>query len=790
LCYNKKTLGEILVGGRKLKKNLFALAGAVTLATVICASACGEPVVYDKEAPALEEADVTLEVSGKKGAKISDSLFGVFLEDINYASYLLDDNLIPNGSFEAITANKDFGWTASGATLAVENSDGLLKDTAYSENGANVNPHYAKVTASAGGKLINTGYPAIPIAIEKDKDYVFSAFVKCPDRALDMTVKVTDGTTECLSGTVNLLQDGSWVKYARTFRGSATKNSNLKLELSFASAATVYLDGIALETTDSTVGVKQYAYDAIKELSPKFIRFPGGCIIEGNGAKGDEGAYDWKNSIGATVTGTNAGDDDVPALTYKVNTDGTIKDGTPTYGEAVTRKHNPDLWAGGRADATKYDRYYDMDYAIGFYDYFVLAESVGASAVPVLNCGLSCQGGGASNVHFLKGRHNKGVEDYIRDAVDLIEFAKGGTDTKWGKIRSLMGHPAPFRMDYLGIGNEQSGEDYYVKCYQKFLEDEAFMNAMKKYSVKPIVGNAMFFENCENPDKGIKGTAQKAAKDYLDDYENEKLKIDSYSQYGVVDQHYYVNYTELFGNTHLYDNYTRESENSYEYYEVFVGEYSANEGTARVPGYDSHHKNSWITALSEAAMMTGFERNGDVVSLAAYAPMFAPVNVADRQWEVDMMYFTNTRIVRSANYYVQQIFMKNQGSRVANSTNVEFKDGFAEKYALPVDTGSHATPCEIDKFYHVASVAENGDVIVKMVNACPDTLKVNIALSGFKLRGNADVTELSCADWTAVNSLESEPVKPDSFTIGAFSGKTIGYELKPYSVVAMRVHKK
>lgn len=775
-----------------MKKGLIGAIGATALATAVAFAACTgtgggttDQVTFDREAPGLANADVTLSVNGAKatgeGAKISDSLFGVFLEDINYASYLLDDNLLANGSFDAITKNKDYAWSASGgATLTVENTDSVFKDTPYA---ANANRHYAKVITTAKGVLTNAGYSAVPIALTGGKQYKFSAFIKNPDKALNMTVKVTNGETDFLEGTVELVQEASWVKYERTFPAIGSASENLKFQLSFDAATTLYLDGVALETADSVGGVKKYVYDAVAELSPKFVRFPGGCIIEGNGAVGEECAYDWKNSVGAAVTGTDAGDDDVPAFRYKVNADGTVKDGAPTYGEAITRKHNPDLWAG--------NSYYDMDYAIGFYEYFVFAESMGASAVPVINCGLSCQGGAASNPHALAGRHGKGVNDYIRDAVDLLDFAKGGTDTKWGKIRASMGHPEPFHMDYLGIGNEQSGK-YYTDYYEKFLEDKTFMAAMEKYGVKPIVGNAMHFENCENAEKGIaRGTAGTAAWNYLDDTKvNPNRIIETVAEYGVVDQHYYVNYTELFENTQMYDGYKREGENGH--YEVFVGEYSANEGSLRAAGYDSHHANSWITALSEAAMMTGYERNGDVVKLAAYAPMFASVNAGDRQWAVDMMYYTNTEIVRTPNYYVQQIFMKNQGAYFPKTvTKEQFASGFERTYALPLDAGANAENAKtIDKLYHVESVAENGDVIIKLVNASPDAVKTNVALSGVTLKGNADVTEIACNDWTATNTRESTPVKPETFTVGAFTEGTIGYELKPYSVVAIRVHVK
>ncbi|MDE7158479.1 MAG: carbohydrate binding domain-containing protein, partial [Clostridiales bacterium] len=446
------------------------------------------------------------------------------MEDINYASYAMDDNIVANGSFEALTKSKNEAWKAtSGATFVVENTDGIFKNqTEY--NAKSVNPNYARINVtSAGAGIYNTGYVAVPMAVKEGTEYAFSAFIKA-DAAVEATVKVTDGTTAHWETKFNVPQGTEWIKYSRTVKAKSTKSENLRLEITFDKAATVYLDAVAFETKDSTVGIKNYIYDAIKDLSPKFIRFPGGCIIEGT----DESeAYDWKNSIGAVQNGNNAGDDTVPAFSYKLDEDGTVKTAT-TYGEPATRKPNKDNWYG--------PEYYDMEYAIGFYEYFLLCDSVGASAVPVLNCGLSDQGGlkYKNPPHALAGRHNKKVEDYIHDAVDLIEFAKGGTDTKWGKIREQLGHAEPFAMDYLGIGNEQFGTEYFQGYYEKFLDSELFQNALKTYSVKPIVGNAMTLGDCENPARNSLGAAQAAARIYRNKH---ALQMPNLTDYGVHDQH-------------------------------------------------------------------------------------------------------------------------------------------------------------------------------------------------------------------------------------------------------------
>ena len=369
-------------------------AGAVTCALALGAVGCGGA---DEKYRLYSDPMLTIEASALDDmVDISDMLFGLFLEDINYASYALDDNLVANGNFEALgdrpNAN-NFGqnWRAyGGGTMSIGSEDGLFADhEAYhnDELETDVNPHYAVVSVStAGGGIINEGYKQIPIAMQKGAKYKFSAFIKSPKKSAEMTVKVDDGTKSYLEETIQLSKSNEWIKYERTVEGLDTGTKGLVLKLSFDTAGEYLVDAVSLETTDSTVGIKNYIYNAIKDMTPKFMRFPGGCIIEGdagNGGADTKEIYDWKNSVGAVQTGRNAGDDTIPAFTYQLNTDGATKEVT-TYGEWATRTNNYDLWG------------YNMDYGLGFYDYFLLCESIGASPVPIVNCGYSDQGGAAN----------------------------------------------------------------------------------------------------------------------------------------------------------------------------------------------------------------------------------------------------------------------------------------------------------------------------------------------------------------------------------------------------------
>lgn len=745
----------------------------------------------DENAPAFDSADATLTLSGSidkttKNKQISADLFGLFLEDINYASQALDDNLIANGSFENNEkGGKSVRWrTSSGTTLKVSTEDGLLKSK---PEFGNTNPDYAELTLNANGCLENLGFAAAPVAVKEGVDYVFSAFIKTGSYAGTLTVEVTDGTKVYATKDLSLTASQNWVKYETTLAATETASENLFVRLKFSNAGVVKIDCVKLETTDSTIGFKNYLYNAIKDLSPAFFRFPGGCIIEG---VDDLSAYDWKNSIGA-VKGADS--DTVPAFTYQLNRDGVVSEVT-TYGEQATRTYNTDIWyrngfSGGS--------YYQMEYGIGFYEYFLLCESLGAKAIPIVSCGMSCQT--QSSGTALKGRHGNGVDDFIQDAKDLIAFAKGSVTSSdeneryWAQVRTNMGHPEPFEMDYIGIGNEQWG-NYFSLYYERFLKDFAFEDNDLYRSVTPIVGNCTMFEHCELPSANRKGVAQAAAESYRKKTDTVIGKI---ADYGVHDQHYYMNYTDFLANADLYDSYKRPDTDPDDYYEVFVGEYSANSTAVRSPSANdrylfSYKENSWITALSEAAMMTGFERNGDIVKLAAYAPMFGNlINPGDANakmhWSVDMMFFNNTDVVLTPNYYVQQLFMQNSGDHKVDAS-MTFAAGapFTTTYKA---TGG-ADRVLNDVYYVVSADEETKDIIVKVVNAGDKDIKLNIDvnMTGVTLGGTAKQTVLQAFGKDDVSSLQEEAVVPYSQILGGFTnGNRIGVTLGQYSVVALRI---
>lgn len=806
-----------------MKKKISALvvSGVMGMAMLLGACAPKEapfvPETPDAEAPAFANADATLSLTGaidKSGEanRISSDLFGLFLEDINYASFALDDNLLINSSFEnTITAytgaygEPTYGWTAGGgASISVTSGQGgVLSDNS---DFGNVNDSYLSVSQQGGGTLQNSGHSAVPMAVEQGVGYVFSAFIK--GYSGKITLEIRDANTVYASGEVNPSGSG-WVKYQTTLTANASADSGLRFVMTFESGGTVCLDNVMLETQDKNeaTGIKSYLYDAIAALSPKFFRFPGGCIIEG---LDDTSYYDWKNSIGAVA---KDGDDTVPAFTYTRNVDGREEEVT-TYGEQATRTPNTNLWGydnvGRRATA-----YYQMEYGLGFYEYFLLCEELGAKAIPIVNCGLSCM---VRTSQPLNGRHGGKIDDFIQDAFDLVAFAKGDPNSSdpdeayWAQVRVNMGHTEPFEMDYLGIGNEQWGY-YYEDYYEKFVE--AFTEKAKENSlygsVRLIVGNCTMFTHCENPnDPDVpnghrKGAAQTAAEAYVND--DNAAGLYRVADYGVVDQHYYVNYTDLFYHHDLYDGYARPDDSPFGYYDVFVGEYAANTDIVRSPGgenivyestndtantrFDDGDTSNWLNALAEAAMMTGFERNGDIVKLAAYAPMFGNLR-GTRQWAVDMMYYTNTALVRTPSYYVQQLFMQNSGDYKVQS-ELTFASGSAPTLTFEGSGTRGDASRTVDQIYYVVSAdEETGDILIKIVNAGENSVRFNFSLAGMEgiqLADIAGVREVLGYDYTDENALDAENVMAQpAHTIGAFTdGNTFGYEIKALSVTAIRV---
>ncbi|MFV0521745.1 MAG: alpha-L-arabinofuranosidase C-terminal domain-containing protein [Mangrovibacterium sp.] len=580
--------------------------------------------------------------TNKVGAEIQPNMYGIFFEDINFgADGGLYAELIKNRSFEF---DQPFvGWTPFGDVQVMDENPCFDK-----------NPHYVQMNEKGlrrGTGLENDGF--VGIGYKKNNTYRFSFYARVIDGAdAKFRIEFINGHNDAIGKGEVVVSSKDWDKYECVIKSRETSEKG-KIRIVLETQAKVDLDHISLFPTNTWKGrkngLRKDLVEALYNLHPGVFRFPGGCIIEGNTL---DTRYQWKNSIGAVEN----------------------------------RPINENRWNY----TFKYRFYpdYYQTYGLGFYEYFLLSEDIGADPLPVVSCGLACQ---------YESKEKVAVEDlqpYIQDALDLIEFANGSAETKWGKVRADMGHPEPFNLKMIGIGNEQWGEDYVTRL-------KLFMDAIhKQYPEVKIVGSS--------------GPAPDG-KDF--DYlwpEMKKLDVD------LVDEHYYRSPEWFLQNANRYDNYDRKGP------KVFAGEYAC------------HHKsrdNNALSAICEAAFMTGLERNADVVHLATYAPLFAHVDAW--QWKPDMIWFNNLSTVCTPNYYVQQMYAHNKGTNV-----------------LPITQAGKVIAGE-NKLYATACVDRNkSEIIIKVVNAGTDSQSVNLNLKGLKTSAKeAHVTYLQSNDPEAVNTL-------------------------------------
>ncbi len=572
-----------------------------------------------------ENADYQLSIdTADEVHEISDLLYGIFFEDINFAA---DGGLyaekIVNRSFEYGTLAKDdelHGWSAVGnASLEVKVND---IENALNEN--NTNYLVIKNNSSSKAGVKNKGFLE-GMSIKKGDNYYFSFYAKSLDGYNGkVTVRLVADNKIAAIGTVDRITD-VWQKYEVSVVSSITANQNVFAEV-LIDNGTAAFDMVSLfPDTYKGHGMRIDLAEKLAELEPKFLRFPGGCIIEG----WDKAtAYDWKASIG-------------------VGKDGLPLEFNGKYGDVATRTYGTNIWTA--LDVTEDTLPCYMSYGLGFFEFFQLAEDIGAIGLPVLNCGLYCQMRGKGPVEM----GTPEFEQYVQDMVDLVEFCRGDENTTWGKVRASLGHKEPFELKYIGIGNENEGEDYFER-YEAFLE--RFLEEKEK--------NPVLYEGLELVYSSGAADATHSAnyiKSYKNAYnyvENSDITIDEYA--GATDQHYYNDPWWFRENVDYYDekNYPREYENMTKTpyggaIQIFLGEYAAR-------------SNRLEASLAEAAYMTGLERNGDIVRMAAYAPLFG--NLTATHWSPNLIWFNNHLSTGSISYYMQKLFSINAGTTLLKST--------------------------------------------------------------------------------------------------------------------------
>lgn len=568
---------------------------------------------------------------------ISELLYGLFLEDINFAvDGGMYAEMIKNRSFEyanLATNTHKHGWSISANTIQFEVVDGAEDNTCLNSN----NTHYAVVenTGTEWAGIGNSGY-LDGIAVEEGAEYKVTGYLKGLDgytgsvRFL-LTDKKDGSGTVIGEGELATVITGEWQKYEMKFTATKTASSGLYFIVMLQNGKAA-MDMISVFPTDTFMGrengIRKDIGEYLAAVEPKFLRFPGGCVVEG---KTYESQYNWKDSIGN-------------ALEFTIN-------GEVTVGDVAARPQGIDIWADlNKATANPYYTTYGM----GFYEYFLLCEDLNCLAVPILNAGMLCPI--QSPAYDSVSTNSDEFKQYIQDALDLVEFCRGDASTTWGAVRIAMGHEEPFELKYIGIGNEQWQSEYYHH-YGKFVEafDKAAEENSEMYGdIELIVANGPV-------------SSDRYGWDAV--YKNGELDYAA-----LVDEHFYQTPAWFLSNTERYDSYERDTT------KVFLGEYAAK-------------SNNWNAALAESAFMTALERNGDVVEMACYAPLFG--NGTQTQWTPDMIWFDNDEVFGSVNYYIQKMFSTNQPT---TELKTEFVKGTTNESQLSgaVGIGTWATEAEFD----------------------------------------------------------------------------------------------
>ena len=595
-----------------------------------------------------------MEINTKKvGAPVQPTMYGMFFEDINYAA---DGGLygekVKNRSFEF--PQNLMGWQTFG-NVELKN-DGPFERC----------PHYVVLSDAKHGDrrsgLTNEGY--FGIGVIKGEEYRFTVWAKAPKGTARITVQLINeasmGEGQDFASARLDIKGNEWKKYELRLRSNVTMNkAKLRIFLEGRNAAA--LEHISLFPVNTYKnrdnGLRRDLVQALKDQHPGVFRFPGGCIVEGTDL---ETRYQWKNSIG-------------PVENRPLNGN--------RWQHTFTHRFYPD---------------YYQSYGLGFYEYFLLCEDIEAEPLPVLSVGLACQFQNRhAHAHVPVGE----LQPYIDDCLDLIEFANGDVNTKWGKIRAEMGHPEPFNMKMIGVGNEQWDTLYFERL-------EPFVKAIRaKYPEIQIIGTS-------GPDSEGKmfEIGWKAMKEQ---------KVD------LVDEHFYRPESWFLKSGLRYEKYDRKGP------KVFAGEYACH-GRGK-------KWNHFEASLYEAAFMTDLERNADIVHMTAYAPLFA--HVEGWQWRPDLIWFDNTRMFKSVSYYVQQMYAMNKGTHALTMT--------MDKQPIAGQEGQNGlfASSVIDK--------NEGTVIIKIINTSKTDQPVSVNLKGLKGEKDVELLTLTSTEMDADNTLDN-----------------------------------
>lgn len=618
--------------------------------------------------------------------QISPDLFGIFFEDINYAADGgLYAELIQNRSFEYSPSDHS-NWNAftSWEYITQGYGYGTISIETLSPVHPN-NPHYVVLNVEEEGSegigLKNSGFDGI--VIKAGEKYNFSVFLRrLSGKEIPIEIKLLDRKGIVIGTSSLVTESKDWKKYSAIITATQSDDSCSLVILAKAKGK-LAVDMVSLfpqkTFKNRNNGLRADLAQTIANLKPKFMRFPGGCLVHGDGLGN---MYRWKNTIGPVEQ----------------------------------RTEQKDIWN------------YHQTAGLGYFEFFQFCEDIGAKPLPVVPAAVCCQNSGGT--WRIGGTGQRGIAldnmpDYIQEVLDLIEWANGSITSTWGAKRAEAGHPQPFNLEYIGIGNEDKITPVFKERFK------VIYDAVKlKYPEIKIIGTVGPAPSGEDYDLGWQFANQQNIQ--------------------MVDEHYYEKPEWFIDHQKRYDSYNRSQS------KVYIGEYAS-------------WGNKLFNAIAEAAYMTSLERNGDVVRLASYAPMLA--KIGHTQWNPDMIYFNNTTICPSVNYYVQQLFSLNQGDEYFSNI---ISWGDATKNEL-------ASSCVRD--------AKTGDIIIKLVNtdSVPALAKVN--LSDFKyINSNASCTVLSGnpKDENTFKNIENIIPKTTAFT----AGRLFIYNTPAYSLTVIRIKTK
>ena len=637
---------------------------------------------------AMSQAPRTIVVNANKTiAKIEPTMWGVFFEDINFgADGGIYAELIKNRSFEF--SKPLMGWKIEQKPFV----EGAV--TVLNRAGENLpNPRFLRIKAGLDNQapiaLVNEGFRGM--GFKEKNGYDFSVQSRTDAKGLKLHIELLDAKNNPIGVAILPIQSSvNFTKQTIHLTASANEKKG-QCRIWLEGKGSIDLDMVSLFPEDTWKkrpgGMRADMIQLLADMKPGFIRFPGGCIVEGFDLSQ---RYQWKKTIGPI--------EDRQLIINRWNFE-------------FPNRNAPD---------------YFQTFGLGFFEYFQLAEDIGATPLPILNCGMACQFNSAEFVQLDQ------LDPYVQDALDLIEFANGSVSSTWGAKRAAMGHPAPFHLKFLGIGNENWGPQYIERLAH-------FQKAIKaKYPEIHLVTSS--------------GTDPSGPRyEYL----NKELRA---MNADIIDEHFYRNRDWFLQNAKRYDTFPRTGA------KVMAGEYASH-----ADGISGNKKNNWQSALSEAAFMTGLERNADVVHLASYAPLFAHLDAW--QWAPDLIWVDNLQSYGTPEYHVQKLFSLYKGNKaIATTWDNQVIAGQDSLYASSV----------------IDTVAN--ELIIKLVNVSLLAKQTQLQLAGIKkLLPEATLIVLTSKDPTAINSIEQPMLVAPSSTSILIKKNQLDYEVPPSSFVLIKV---